>query len=135
VRLTAPVASPAVPTVWRLHLRSQDLAVDHREQVEHCVRLGIGAVGWPLDEPAPTDLDDCLSRTRERWGSGGVGAVRRLGREARDGDLVWARDLDGSYLLGEVVGAVALRPVARGARGRLPQFATDPLGAPPPARR
>jgi hypothetical protein len=93
-----------MPTVWRLHLRSQDPAVDHAEQVDYCVSRRIGAVGWPLDGPGPARLAECLERTRERWGSRPAGVIRRLGQDAQLGDLVWARETDGSYLLGAVCG-------------------------------
>jgi len=91
-------------TLWRLHLRSGKSGVDHTAQVAHCAERNIGAVGWALDPPPPATLDESQRRTLERWGAGPANTVRRLGGDARVGDLVWTRDTDGSYLLGSVDG-------------------------------
>jgi hypothetical protein len=89
-------------------MRSGKPGVDHRRQVEHCLRLGQVAIGWGVLEQPPTTLEETLERVREfpasGWGSRAAGTIRRFA-DAEWGSLIWSRHPDGTWLLGELKGA------------------------------
>jgi hypothetical protein len=100
------------PTVWRAKLFSErdDLCDDKlRDQARaYCRSAGVVGVGWgrwTLKSPDGAPLEEVLAeiRTIEGWKAGGD-TVRRLARDARDGDLVWTRDSAGAYWLGRIAG-------------------------------
>jgi hypothetical protein len=91
--------------IYRRPLRSLGAnAASPREQVEHCLREGVTGLGWALDPPAPTTLDEALRRTRARpdW-KGAEHTIRRFAN-APQGSLVWTRGADGRFHLGEISG-------------------------------
>ena len=93
--------------LWRLHLRPTGL--DPRNVVAHCLDNGFLGLGWgrtkhvPLEEIEDESTADYLARHREAWGKR-ERSVHGLMEGVREGDLIWARDAAGGFLLGRATG-------------------------------
>jgi hypothetical protein len=74
--------------LWRIHLRTAVGDVS-----EFCRQHGVIGIGWPVDEPVPTEKDAYLTEYRKKYPQ-----VKRKGaldwfikQVKESGDLVWAR--------------------------------------------
>ena len=88
--------------VYRAPMRSRDDAVDAAGAVEWALDRGLCGLGGRLD-PAPRSLDEATTLARAQHGDR---LARRIGRfaAAPDGALVWTRDGDGLFWVGELAG-------------------------------
>ena len=92
--------------LWRLHIRPTGL--NPSEVVDYCRRESLLGVGWgrekdgDLEEIAGESNADYLRRHKRVWGKKGS-AARLLLRDVQVGDLIWARDTKGGYLLARAV--------------------------------
>jgi hypothetical protein len=93
------------PRIFRAPLRSAGLGVDHEEQVAYARKKGVVGPGWGFgpDAPAPRSLDEALDRLWQPDDTRGYSVVARFAK-APTGSLVWSRDVDGRYLVGQLVG-------------------------------
>ncbi|HYI00312.1 hypothetical protein [Hyalangium sp.] len=92
----------SLPDIWRLPLRSQkEGGVPHDEQVEHCLTLGLSAVGWGVRKSDA--LEEVLARVEAEYDRRGRQTVERFAN-APMGSLVWTLHTDGTYRIGELVG-------------------------------
>jgi hypothetical protein len=104
---TDPTIDP--PVIWRTKLRSLKPGVDHVRQLAYCLDGGRVGVGWGIEELATgTPLADVVAAIRAKdergWGSQAASTVRLFGEEARVGDFIWTRDLEGRFRLGQIAG-------------------------------
>lgn len=111
VELDAGIAQPdGRPSLWQSKLRSRKPAVEndptgHTRQVRYCIERGIIGVGWEVDLPPGSDLDDVLETIQSVYDDpAGVATVRRFARDAKAGEFVWSRDTDGQYILCKITG-------------------------------
>jgi hypothetical protein len=96
--------------VWRAKINSgRATHPEFWDQAKrYCREAGVVGVGWgrpnvELDEGA--SLEEVLGEIDKNpnW-KAGVATVRRLARDAEDGDLVWTRDRLGAYWLCRITG-------------------------------
>lgn len=93
--------------IWRTKLRSLKPGVDHAKQVAHCIEGGRVGIGWGIEElRSGALLDEVLAAIEARpdWGPQAVWTVRRFAREAKVGEFIWTRDLEGRFRLGRIAG-------------------------------
>jgi hypothetical protein len=90
------------PRIYRAPLRSAGRGVDHATQVSYAREKGVVGPGWGFGPDAPRSLDEALERLWQ-GDKRGFHVVRRFAL-APTGSLVWSRDLNGRYLLGQLVG-------------------------------
>jgi len=90
--------------VWRLHLRPKD--IDPHDAVQHCLDNSFLGLGWGgLEEIEGETTANYLQRHREVLMSGKrERSVHGIMERVRKGDLIWARDAAGGFLLGCVTG-------------------------------
>ncbi len=90
-----------LPDIYRLPLRSQkEGGVPHDEQVEHCLRNGISAVGWGVEGGS---LEEVLNQIEATYHRRGRQTVERFAN-APTGSLIWTLHTDGTYRVGELTG-------------------------------
>ena len=90
-----------LPDIYRLPLRSQkEGGVPHDQQVEHCLRNGISAVGWGVEGGG---LEEVLTQIEETYDRRGRQTVERFAN-APTGSLIWTLHTDGTYRVGELAG-------------------------------
>lgn len=98
------------PSLWQSKLRSRKPAVEndptgHTRQVRYCVENGVIGVGWEVDLPPGSDLDDVLEAITAKYeDASGAATVRRFAQEAHEGEFVWSRDTDGRYIVCRILG-------------------------------
>jgi hypothetical protein len=91
-----------LPDIYRLPLRSQkEGGVPHTEQVEHCLRNGISALGWGV---TGSKLEEVLAQIEATYDRRGRLTVERFASTPA-GSLIWTLHTDGTYRVGELVGA------------------------------
>jgi hypothetical protein len=91
-------------------MRSLKPGVDHAEQVAHCLEGDRIAIGWGIESlPSGSCLADVLVAIEKAeepgWGRQAASTVRLFGEEAKDGDYVWTRDLNGRFRLARITGS------------------------------
>ena len=88
--------------LWRLHIRPE--GIDPRDAVKCCLDNGFLGLGWGgLKEVEGESTSDYLRRHRERYGKR-ERSVHGLMEKVGEGDLLWARDAGGGFLLGRATG-------------------------------
>ena len=126
------------PIIWRTKLRSLKPGVDHAKQVAYCIEGGRVGIGWGTEGlPTGTSLAEVLTaiRTNELsgWGRQAASTVRLFGEEAKLGDFVWTRDLQGRFRLGRITGRYRYENSAKAKANdthqvRKADWAEQPLG-------
>ena len=98
-----------LPDIYRLPLRSQkEGGVPHDEQVEHCLRNGLSALGWGVDGGS---LEEVLKQIEATYDRRGAQTVERFAN-APTGSLIWTLHTDGTYRVGELTGQWRYDPIA-----------------------
>lgn len=96
--------------LWQTKLRSRKPEVEndptgHSRQVAYCLERGVVGVGWEVDLPPGSELDDVLRAIRDTYGDpAAVGTVRRFAAEAHEGEFVWSRDTNQHFILCRIAG-------------------------------
>lgn len=94
--------------IWKTKLRSKIEDPDWKFQFDHCKARGLIGVGWHVDLPTGAALDDVCAiveaNKSEGWGRGSALTIRRFATEAKKGQFIWSRDLDGRYWLCRITG-------------------------------
>lgn len=93
----------ALPLVFRSPMRSRRDDVPTGIAVERALTLGLCGLGGRLD-PAPLQLDIALQLAATQHGERLARRIERFSATP-NGSLVWTRDIDGLFWLGEVSGA------------------------------
>jgi hypothetical protein len=89
-------------TIWRMHIRPDSHKNSNPTRI--CVENGYVGIGWRVDE-TPIDKDDYFKKGEEKYGDPSWrSASNLLINSMQVGDLVWLRDLDGTYFLGQITG-------------------------------
>lgn len=95
-------------TVWRINLKTS--SAEGADPRLFCINRNILGVGWPVPElPSGARWEDYQSKARYLYeeqnnDKGWRSALKGLHAEMENEDLVWTRDMDGIYYLGQVVG-------------------------------
>ncbi|MCW2962611.1 MAG: hypothetical protein JWM90_2998 [Thermoleophilia bacterium] len=85
--------------LWRTKLRSVKPGVNHERQVAYCIEREVIGIGWGMDRPSGTALDDVLAVVRNDWNLRTAAHTIRRFAEAKDGEFIWTRDTFGRYRL------------------------------------
>jgi hypothetical protein len=102
-----PTAEP--PIIWRTKLRSLKEGVRHEDQVAHCFDEGVVGIGWGIEElrsgaSLATVLGAIKAKDEKGWGRQAASTVRLFGEEAKAGEFIWTRDLQGRFRLARISG-------------------------------
>ena len=99
-------------TLWRIHIRPKgpDGKAAPRKSIDLCLGKGVIGIGWGFQgEKPPTSVKEFYRRAKKKFsGKGWQGAANAIispdGKGMEIGDLVWMRNLEGTYYLGRITG-------------------------------
>lgn len=88
--------------VYRAPMRSRRSDAEPGAAVERALRLGLCGMGGVLAK-GPSNTADALAALRSQYDERFAARVQRFAA-AEDGSLVWTRDIDGLFWLGQLEG-------------------------------
>jgi hypothetical protein len=91
-------------TVYRIHIRPKGGLANPILSFAYCQKNGVLGLGWQIEtQNNNASWEEYETEATEIYGSGELSRVRYLKNNIQANDLIWTRDTEGNYYLGNVI--------------------------------